>query len=69
MAKNLKSKTPCVICSGLGERDPAKCTHAAMLESKRSAIRAIYDADGRWLIHWREKDGKEWVGTYRLMPC
>ncbi|QDC00322.1 hypothetical protein [Mesorhizobium sp. 8] len=69
--KNRKSATrqPCYECTGLGERDPARCNHRQITNGTRTAIRAIFDSQGRWLVHWREKDGEEWVGTYRLMPC
>jgi hypothetical protein len=29
----------------------------------------VFDDKGRWLVHWREANGEEWVGTYRLIPC
>jgi hypothetical protein len=63
------TRQPCYECTGLGERDPARCNHRQITNGPRTAIRAIFDDQGRWLVHWREKDGEEWVGTYRLMPC
>jgi hypothetical protein len=65
-----KKKQPCVCAAGVGMRDtdniPCRCRDDL---KGRNAIRAIFDSNGRWLIHWREKDGEEWVGTYRLIPC
>ncbi len=67
--KSRKStKLPCVTCTGLGERDPYACTCRDNAKG-RSALRAVFDNEGRWLVQWREKDGEEWVGTYRLIPC
>lgn len=69
--KAMKRKgQPCLCAVGLGEREtdhlPCRCRDNL---KGRSAIRAIFDGEGRWLIHWKEADGEEWVGTYRLMPC
>jgi hypothetical protein len=66
-----KSKSfPCVECAGVGERDPENCTHGKFYDGYkgRGALRAAYDSQGRWMIQWREADGTEWVGTYRLLP-
>lgn len=72
--KTLKGKGsfPCVQATGLGERDTGNCTCRECDKTAyrgRSAVRAIFDSNGRWLVHWREADGEEWVGTYRLIPC
>jgi hypothetical protein len=63
-------RQPCLCAAGLGERDTENvpCRMRDNIKG-RSAIRAIFDGEGRWLVHWKEADGKEWVGTYRLMPC
>lgn len=62
-------KLPCLECTGLGERDPTQCNHRRGTDGPRRVIRAVFDGDGRWLVQWREADGEEWVGTYRLLPC
>lgn len=68
-AKRLK-KNFCVECAGLGERDPEKCEHVKADKYKgRVAVKAALDTAGRWMIQWRDADGTEWVGTYRLLPC
>lgn len=59
---------PCVCAAGLGERNPGNCACRDGLKGA-SPIRAVVDGNGRWLVHWREKNGDEWVGTYRLLPC
>lgn len=60
---------PCICAAGRGERNtedaPCECRDGY---KGRSALRAAYDVQGRWMIQWREADGKEWVGTYRLLP-
>lgn len=59
----------CVQCAGVGERDPAKCTHEPQhAYETRTAVRAVYDNEGRWRVLWREEDGEEWLGNYRLIP-
>jgi len=60
---------PCLCAAGLGERN----TESVPCELRdgykgRTALRAMYDAEGRWLIQWRNPDGTEFVGTYRLLP-
>lgn len=61
------SVLPCVCAAGVGEKDVKVCK---MRQTKgREALRAVFDKQGRWQIHWREADGKEWIGTYRLLPC
>lgn len=61
---------PCVCAAGRGERNtedvPCKMRDGSR---GRGAVRAVWDSDGRWLIHWKEASGEEWVGTYRLVPC
>lgn len=60
---------PCICAAGLGERNtedvPCKLRDG---HEGRSAVRAIYDNRGRWLVLWREVSGEEWVGRYRLIP-
>ena len=59
----------CAPCAGVGERDPMKCTHEQPDDFKgRSAIRATYDSEGRWMVQWKEATGEEWIGCYRLIP-
>ena len=61
---------PCVVCAGRGERDPYSCEHVQNDNFKgRVAVKAALDTAGRWMIQWRDADGTEWVGTYRLLPC
>lgn len=61
---------PCVCAAGVGVRDTedVPCRMRDGLKGA-SPIRAIFDGNGRWMVHWRDKDGEEWVGTYRLIPC
>lgn len=60
---------PCVCAAGRGERntEDVPCDLRDGFKG-RSAVRATYDNEGRWLIQWRELTGEEWVGAYRLMP-
>lgn len=60
---------PCATQAGTGERQTEQCTCRECNSKGRSAIRCVFDSDGRWLIHWKEGNGDEWVGTYRLIPC
>ncbi|QPC93544.1 hypothetical protein [Mesorhizobium sp. INR15] len=64
-----KFTTICVNAAGLGERPTEPCTCRECGTQGRTAKRAVFDNEGRWLVHWLEKDGEEWVGTYRLIPC
>lgn len=64
-----KKQFPCVCAAGLGERRTEGIPCKLRDDHKgRRAIRAAFDDAGRWLIQWRESDGEEWVGTYRLLP-
>ncbi len=63
-------RQPCVCAAGRGERDTedVSCKLRDGMNG-RNATRALWDDNGRWLVQWREANGEEWVGTYRLIPC
>lgn len=61
---------PCVCAAGLGEQDTKNVPCELRDGYKgRVALKAALDTAGRWMIQWRNADGTEWVGTYRLLPC
>ena len=68
-----KTGLPCLCAAGVGARDTSRQANGAPCKMRdiegRRALRCVWDRDGRWLIHWREEDGEEWCGTYRLLPC